>query len=228
MTTVSRPIRSNCAPAEDADLFLQLERRELADLLGRAMALLPAETREALVASYLDEMPQDELAARLGLRAGALRARLHRGRQMLRRVLEDDLRADALTWGLLADAGAAMAGDAHLVSLLWHPPSVLSDRPRTRRIQVSLRGRVPARDRRYRRWRAARCDGDAYQPQSALESPLCGVRRSLPGYVDWRAAKLPGMWRAWARCLLAARRRGSRAHPGLRHRRHLPALWRHR
>ncbi len=93
------------APAEDTDLFLQLEQRELADLLGRAMALLPVETREALVASYLDEMPQDELAARLGLRAGALRARLHRGRQMLRRVLEDDLRADALTWDLLAGAG---------------------------------------------------------------------------------------------------------------------------
>jgi RNA polymerase sigma factor (sigma-70 family) len=90
------------APAPNDDLALQLEHHELADLLGRAMALLPAETREALVASYLDELPQQELAARLGLREGALRARLHRGRQMLRRVLEDDLRADALTWGLLA------------------------------------------------------------------------------------------------------------------------------
>jgi RNA polymerase sigma-70 factor (ECF subfamily) len=90
------------APAPNGDLALQLERHELADLLGRAMALLPAETREALAASYLDDLPQQELAARLGLREGALRARLHRGRQMLRRVLEDDLRADALTWGLLA------------------------------------------------------------------------------------------------------------------------------
>ena len=93
--------------ADDADdLSLQLERRELADLLGRAMALLPMETREALVASYLDELPQAELAARLGLGAGALRARLHRGKQMLRRVLEDDLRDDALTWGLLAPDSA--------------------------------------------------------------------------------------------------------------------------
>ena len=90
------------APTPNGDLSLQLERDELADLLGRAMALLPAETRDALVASYLDELPQQELAARLGLREGALRARLHRGRQMLRRVLEDDLRADALAWGLLA------------------------------------------------------------------------------------------------------------------------------
>lgn len=88
------------------DLSLQLERRELADLLGRAMSLLPAETREALVASYLDELPQAELAARLGLGAGALRARLHRGKQMLRRVLEDALREDALTWGLLATGSA--------------------------------------------------------------------------------------------------------------------------
>lgn len=91
------------APADDADLSFQLERDELTNLLGRAMALLPAETREALVASYLDETPHHELAARLGLREGALRARLHRGRQMLRRVLEDDLRSDALGHGLLAD-----------------------------------------------------------------------------------------------------------------------------
>ncbi|HEU4781926.1 MAG TPA: RNA polymerase sigma factor [Ktedonobacterales bacterium] len=90
------------ALAPSGDLTLRLEQHELADLLGRAMALLPAETREALVASYLDELPQQELAARLGLGEGALRARLHRGRQMLRRVLEDDLRADALSWGLLA------------------------------------------------------------------------------------------------------------------------------
>jgi len=88
-------------PAPNDDLALQLEHHELADLLGRAMALLPLETREALVASYLDELPQQELAARLGLQEGALRARLHRGRQMLRRVLEDNLRAGALTWGLL-------------------------------------------------------------------------------------------------------------------------------
>ncbi len=90
------------APTPNGDLSLQLERDELADLLGRAMALLPAETHETLVASYLDELPHQELAARLGLGEGALRARLHRGRQMLRRVLEDDLRADALAWGLLA------------------------------------------------------------------------------------------------------------------------------
>ena len=89
------------APGDGDDLSLQLERHELADLLGRALALLPAETREALVASYLDELPQAELAARLGLDAGALRARMHRGRRMLRRVLEDDLRGEAQTWGLL-------------------------------------------------------------------------------------------------------------------------------
>lgn len=88
-------------PCDDDDLSLRLERHELAGLLGRAMALLPAETREALVASYLDELPQAELAARLGLGTGALRARLHRGRRMLRRVLEDDLRGEAQIWGLL-------------------------------------------------------------------------------------------------------------------------------
>ena len=108
-------------PGDDGDFALRLERHELADLLGRAMALLPAETREALVASYLDDLPHAELAARLGLGAGALRARLHRGRRMLRRVLEDDLRGDALTLGLLATGAEAGEGSQWQNTRIWCP-----------------------------------------------------------------------------------------------------------
>lgn len=108
-------------PGDDGDFALSLERHELADLLERAMALLPAQTREALVASYLDELPPAELAARLGLGAGALRARLHRGRRMLRRVLEDDLRGDALTWGLLATDIEADEGPPWQNTRIWCP-----------------------------------------------------------------------------------------------------------
>lgn len=78
-----------------ADLTLTLERDELATLLDRALGLLPVETRAALVASYVDELPQAEVAARLGMSEGALRARLHRGKLALRQALETDLREEA-------------------------------------------------------------------------------------------------------------------------------------
>lgn len=87
-------------PAGDGDLTVALVRDELVALLDRALALLPADTRAALVGSYIDEMPQAELAIRLGLSAGALRVRLHRGRLALRRALASDLRDEADALGL--------------------------------------------------------------------------------------------------------------------------------
>jgi RNA polymerase sigma factor (sigma-70 family) len=88
-------------PAPDGDLTLDIERGELAALLDRALALLPADTRAALVGSYVLELPQAELAARLGLSEGALRTRLHRGRLALRRALATDLRDHALALDLI-------------------------------------------------------------------------------------------------------------------------------
>jgi hypothetical protein len=61
---------------------------------------LPAETRTALVGSYVAELPHAELARRLGLSEGALRVRLHRGRQALKRALQSDLREEATALGL--------------------------------------------------------------------------------------------------------------------------------
>lgn len=67
-----------------------LERHELATLLDRALALLPPPTRAALIAHYIDETPQAEIAQRLGLSQGALAVRLHRGRLTLARMLTRD------------------------------------------------------------------------------------------------------------------------------------------
>src|SRR5579871_4248911 len=53
--------------ADPETLEVELERRELAALLDRAMALLPAETREALLAHYLEERPLAEIGERLGV-----------------------------------------------------------------------------------------------------------------------------------------------------------------
>ncbi len=93
--------------AGDIDLQLDLEREDLARLLDRAMALLPAETRAALVERYIRESPQAEIAMRLGLTEGAVEARLHRGKLALRRLLTTELSDEAISYGLVQsrDAG---------------------------------------------------------------------------------------------------------------------------
>jgi RNA polymerase sigma-70 factor (ECF subfamily) len=89
------------ALAGDFDLELALERDALVSLLDRALALLPPEIREALVWRYVEEAPQSEMAARLGLSEGAVEARLHRGKLALRRVLATDLSEEAVAYGLI-------------------------------------------------------------------------------------------------------------------------------
>ena len=90
------------AIADDFDLEVELERHELAELLDRAMAALPPETRTVLVQKYIDEAPHAEIAARLGMSAGAVAMRLQRGKLTLRHVLTTSLRHEALSYGFVA------------------------------------------------------------------------------------------------------------------------------
>jgi RNA polymerase sigma factor (sigma-70 family) len=83
-----------------ADLEVELERAELAELLDRAMALLPPPTRQVLLARYVAESSLAETADRLGLSSGAVAMRLHRGKLALRRVLGGELGQDAAAFGL--------------------------------------------------------------------------------------------------------------------------------
>jgi RNA polymerase sigma-70 factor (ECF subfamily) len=94
------------ALAGDFDLELALDRDDLVRLLDRALALLPAEIRDALVWRYVEEAPQSEMAARMGLTEGAVEARLHRGKLALRRVLVTDLSEEAVAHGLIAPSAA--------------------------------------------------------------------------------------------------------------------------
>jgi RNA polymerase sigma factor (sigma-70 family) len=105
---------------QNAALELQtaLERQEIATLLGRALGTLPAQTRHILIQHYVDEMPQAEIAARLGINENAAAVRLHRGKQSLRRVLATDLRADAATYGLVAPSAGA---EVWQETRLWCP-----------------------------------------------------------------------------------------------------------
>lgn len=94
-------------PAEGIDLDVELERDELAALLDRALALLPAPTRAVLVERYIQESPHAEIAARLGLSEGAVKVKLHRGKLALRRILTTDLRGEAAAYGLVGSDSQA-------------------------------------------------------------------------------------------------------------------------
>jgi RNA polymerase sigma-70 factor (ECF subfamily) len=100
--------------ADGADLEVELERKELAALLDQALALLPPETRAALLAHYVEEMPLALVAERLGVRASAVAMRLQRGKLALRRVLATDLGRE---FG--AYAGEAARGAAWEETRIW-------------------------------------------------------------------------------------------------------------
>jgi RNA polymerase sigma-70 factor (ECF subfamily) len=99
--------RADEAAVDSFDTAYELEREELADLLDRAFALLPAETRAALVEKYILDRPQAEIAARLGMSEGTVSMRLQRGKLALRRVLLGDLRDEAAAYGLVEEPNAA-------------------------------------------------------------------------------------------------------------------------
>lgn len=94
------------ACADMGDVEIELERAELADLLDRALALLPPVTRAVLIERYIRDAPLSEVAMRLGLTEGAVAKRLERGKVTLRRVLLTELGDDAAAYGMAGgDAG---------------------------------------------------------------------------------------------------------------------------
>lgn len=80
--------------ADEFDLEIELERKELVNLLDRALALLPPETRSVLVKRYIEESPLAEIATQLGTNASAVAMRLQRGRLALRKVLTSEMREE--------------------------------------------------------------------------------------------------------------------------------------
>ena len=84
---LARP--SSFAPrASTASAARGLEQRESAEGLRRAVLTLPARYRDALVLFHLQELDLSETARVLGVKEGTLKARLHRGRELLRRRCE--------------------------------------------------------------------------------------------------------------------------------------------
>jgi len=85
------PVAFDLDPArlrgEGPDALTGMERRERSAAVRRLVLTLPARYREPMVLYYFEEMNLAETATILGLREGTLKARLHRGRDLLRRQL---------------------------------------------------------------------------------------------------------------------------------------------
>ena len=72
-------------PTREPDAFAGLHDRERAECVRRAVLTLPIKYREPIVLYYFQEMDLAETARILALPEGTLKARLHRGRELLRR-----------------------------------------------------------------------------------------------------------------------------------------------
>jgi RNA polymerase sigma-70 factor (ECF subfamily) len=83
--------RGRTLALDEESVSVEIEPRELADLLDRALELLPPDTRAALVQRYVHDLSHAEIAAALGVSEDALAMRLTRGKVVLRRVLAPDL-----------------------------------------------------------------------------------------------------------------------------------------
>lgn len=121
----------------DFDLELELEHAELATLLDRALAFLPTETRTVLVQKYVEELPSTQIAARLGVSENVVAVRIHRGKLAFRRVLANELRADAIAYGLIEHTFGQWhetrmwcldCGQQRLLASIPKPPGTISFR----------------------------------------------------------------------------------------------------
>ena len=54
----------------------------------RALAQIPEEQRQLLILSYVDDVPQSEIAQRLKIPLGTVKSRMRLGYQRLRKLLE--------------------------------------------------------------------------------------------------------------------------------------------
>jgi RNA polymerase sigma factor (sigma-70 family) len=101
------PIRAATNPADE------MSWREMCELLDAELQALPDQFRAPLVLCYLEGLTRDEAARRLGWTAGAVKGRLERGRDMLRRRLtRRGITVSAALLGTLLtqDTASAVAG----------------------------------------------------------------------------------------------------------------------
>jgi len=79
---------TNDPPAPGNSVLEVLEREETAERVRWALSKLPARDREVLALKYLEELNTAELAQRLDLPVGTVKARVHRALAKLKTSLE--------------------------------------------------------------------------------------------------------------------------------------------
>ena len=167
-----------------------LEREELVELLQRALGLLPAETRAALVSRYVDELATAEIARRLRTTPEAVSMRLTRGRARIRELLEDELADDPVAQVWVNRHGIA-----------W----------RTVRVSCVTCGSATSSMRRDRaagvvEARCDRCHRDSLASSWSLDNPVLGPHLravSRPTSVVARMLDWAGAW--WPAAISAGR-----------------------
>ncbi len=122
---------------DDFDLEQDFEHYELAQLLKKAVALLPYQTRAVLEQYYLEGVSQAKIATRLGTTIGAVEARLNRSKHALRHLLTHELREEAASYGLITSTlddwqhthiWCPICGQQHLLIKIPEPPGTISFR----------------------------------------------------------------------------------------------------
>jgi RNA polymerase sigma-70 factor (ECF subfamily) len=73
---------------------MALQRGQLAELVGQAIAAVPEKYRMALVLRDIESMAYEEIAEVLGIPGGTVRSRINRARGMLKRKLQPLLRRE--------------------------------------------------------------------------------------------------------------------------------------
>lgn len=77
-------------PATSEGTDARVARREAREILGRGLAQLPLEFREAVVLRDIGGLSYDEISQVLGIRIGTVRSRIARGRDRLRRLINPE------------------------------------------------------------------------------------------------------------------------------------------
>lgn len=78
------------ARPQDSDAGARLRRMELQDHVERALSRLPDEFRAAVILKDIEDLDYAAIAEILGVPAGTVKSRIHRGRMMLREWLVEE------------------------------------------------------------------------------------------------------------------------------------------
>jgi RNA polymerase sigma-70 factor, ECF subfamily len=76
------------APSDDPAQDEALRRVQEDSAVAKALAQIPAEQRELLILSYVEDMPQSEIAARLQIPLGTVKSRMRLAYRRLKKLLE--------------------------------------------------------------------------------------------------------------------------------------------